>query len=81
MENVKVDLGGVNTTMDFELIEIMEGIDDYPTLLGMKCDYENYWLIDLKNRMMIFEANDVRETQPLDPHQGSWCTKLVQGNL
>jgi hypothetical protein len=32
MENVEIDVAGVKTTTDFEVIEIMGGKDPYPTL-------------------------------------------------
>ena len=38
LENVEVELVGVNTFTDFEVIEIMGGIDPYPYLLGIEWD-------------------------------------------
>jgi len=35
LQNVEVDLAGVKTFVDFEVIEIMEENDPYPTLLGI----------------------------------------------
>lgn len=71
-KNVEVYLGGVKTYTGFEVIEIMGGTDPYPALLGIDWAYENYGVIDLKNRTMTFEADGMKVTQPLDPLQGQW---------
>ena len=71
LENVGFDLGGIKVSMDFELIEIMGGIDPYPSVLGIEWDCKNYGVTDLKNRIMTFEVNGMRVTQLLYPHQGS----------
>jgi len=34
-ENVEVDLAGVKTVADFEVLEILDEKDTYPTLLGI----------------------------------------------
>ena len=44
LENVEVDLAGVKTVADFEVIEILDDKDPYPTLLGhwmgiWQCNY------------------------------------------
>jgi hypothetical protein len=56
MENVEIDVAGVKTTTDFEVIEIMGDKDPYPSLLRIDWAYENYAIIDLKRDTMTFEA-------------------------
>jgi len=44
LENVEVYLASVKTTADFEVIEIMDEKDPYPTLLGIDWAFYNYLL-------------------------------------
>jgi hypothetical protein len=63
---VEIDVAGVKTTTDFELIEIMGDKVPYPSLLGIDWEYENYAIIDLKRDTMMFEADVIKVVQPLD---------------
>jgi hypothetical protein len=38
---VTVDLDGVCTKANFEVIEIVDGTTPYPSLLGLDCTFEN----------------------------------------
>jgi hypothetical protein len=60
LENVEIDVVGVNTIADFEVIEIMGDKDPYPKLLGIDWAYENYAVIDLKKDTMKFEVDGSR---------------------
>ena len=51
---VEVDIVGVKTYTDFEVIDIMGDKDLYPALLGIDWAFENYAIIDLKKELMIF---------------------------
>ena len=62
LENVEVDLVGVNNLIAFEVIEIMDKIDHYQTLLGIYWSYENYSIISLKNETMTFEDDGMKVT-------------------
>ena len=62
LEGVEVDIAGVKTYMDFEVIDIMGDKDPYPALLGIDWDFENYVIIDLKKELMIFEDGEVQVT-------------------
>jgi hypothetical protein len=77
LQNVEVDLVGVKTVVDFEVIEIIGEKDPYPTLLGIDWAYENYVVIDIKKEAMTFESDGMKVTQPLDPYQDPWYTELV----
>ena len=59
LEGVEVDIAGVKTYMDFEVIDIMGDKDPYLALLGIDWDFENYAIIDLKKELMIFEEGEV----------------------
>ena len=56
--------------MNFGAIDIMGGIVADPTLLGMGQDYQKYGVIELKKKIMTFEADGMKVTQSLDLHQG-----------
>jgi hypothetical protein len=53
---VKVNIDGVLSIVDFELIEILYGSKMYPTLLGLDWAFDNQALVDLKKRHMVFEV-------------------------
>jgi hypothetical protein len=78
---VELDLDGVKTIVDFEVIEIMGEKDPYPALLGIDWAYENYVVIDLKKETMTFESDGMKVTQPLDRYQGPQYTEPVDDNM
>jgi hypothetical protein len=53
---VIVDLDGVHTKADFEVIEIVDGITHYSTFLGLDWAFDNHAIINLKTRKMTFES-------------------------
>jgi hypothetical protein len=56
MKGVIVDMDGVRTKVDFEVIEIVDGTTPYPALLGIYWELDNQAIINLKTRKMIFES-------------------------
>jgi hypothetical protein len=81
LENVEMDVAGVKTTVDFEVIEIMGDKDPYPTLLGIHWEYDNYVIIDLKKDIVMFEVDGIKVVQPLDLYLGPRYTKPVENNM
>jgi hypothetical protein len=67
LKGVTVDLYGVCTKADFEVIEIVDNTTRYPTLLGMDWTFDNLAIINLKTRKMKFELGEYRVIAPLDP--------------
>jgi hypothetical protein len=67
LQDVEVDLHGVNKMVDFKDIEIRGGKDPYLALLVIEWAYENYVVIDLKKELMTFEVDCMKVTQPLYP--------------
>src|SRR5271155_5504632 len=53
---VPVDIDGVSTLADFEVIEIIDDSNPYPALLGIEWALDNYVVINLKRRHMTFEG-------------------------
>jgi hypothetical protein len=81
LESVEIDVAGVKTVANFEVIEIMGNKDPYPTLLGIDWDYENYALIDLNKDTMTFEVDGIKVVQPLDPYVGPKYTEPINNNM
>jgi hypothetical protein len=67
---VTIDLDGVHTNADFEVIEIVDGTTPYPTFLGLDWEFCNQAIIKLNTRKMIFESREYRVIVPLDPSEG-----------
>ena len=67
---VLVDIDGVRSFADFEVIEIIGDSRPYPALLGIDWAIGNMVVIDLKRRQMTFEDAQIRVIAPLDPFQG-----------
>jgi hypothetical protein len=70
LKGVTVDLDGVRTKEDFEVIEIVDDMTPYPTLLGLDWEFDNHAIINLKTRKMTFESEEYRVITPLDPLEG-----------
>jgi hypothetical protein len=64
---VPINRDGVINVVDFELIEIMDNSQPYPTLLRLDWAFDNKEIINLKKREMIFEGGVLKVTTPLDP--------------
>jgi hypothetical protein len=48
LEKVEVNIEGVKMKDDFEVIEIMDDFDPYPTLLGIDWAFKNNVVLNLK---------------------------------
>ena len=67
LPQVPVDIDGVRSFADFEVIEIIGDSRPYPALLGIDWAIGNMSIIDLKRRQMTFEDRQIRVIAPLDP--------------
>jgi hypothetical protein len=65
-----MNIYGVHSVEDFEVIEIVDDIKPYPTLMGLEWAFENQEIINLKRMEMTFEVGDFKFIAPLDPTQG-----------
>lgn len=75
LEKVEVNVVGVKTHIELEVIDIMGDKYSYPVLLGIDWANENYVVIYLKKELMIFEVEGLRVIHMLDPYQGPKFTK------
>ena len=76
--NVPIDIDGVITLADFEVIDLIDDGNPYPSLLGIQWEMENVAVINLKKRQMTFKGKDLRFILPLDPSQGERYTEPLQ---
>jgi hypothetical protein len=70
LKGVIVDLDGVRTKANFEVIEIVDDTTPYPTLLGLDWAFDKHAIINLKTQKMTFESGEYRVIAPLDPSEG-----------
>jgi hypothetical protein len=70
LKGVTVNLDGVCTKSDFEVIEIMDGTTPYPTFLGLDWAFDNQAIIKLNTRNMEFELGEYIVIASLDPSKG-----------
>ena len=75
--SVPVDIYGVSTLVDFEVIEIIDDSNPYPALLGIEWAIDNDAVINLKKRQMNFEGKGLRVIVPLDPSQRERYTEPI----
>jgi hypothetical protein len=78
LEHVPVDIDGVRTFVDFEVIEIVDDNFPYPVLLGIDWAFNNSIVVDLKKICMNFEGHDMRVITPLDPDEGQRYTEPIR---
>jgi len=67
---VLVDLDGVRSVTEFEVIEIVDDRNPYRALLGIEWALKNNAIINLKKRQMSFNDSKNRITAPIDPREG-----------
>ena len=70
LNGVIVDIEGASALADFEVIEIMDDNNPYPTLLGIDWAIDMNKVINLKKRMMPFERKLICIVVSLDPAEG-----------
>ena len=79
LSKIMVDIAGVKARVDFEVIEIVEDFNPYPTLLGLDWAIDMGGIVNLKKRSMVFKSNETRVVVPLDPTKGENYTEPVRG--
>ena len=73
-----VDIEGMRTHADFDVIEVVEDGGSYPALLGIGWDNDSMEIINFKKRVMTFEKQDVRVISPMDPQEGRWYIEPIR---
>jgi hypothetical protein len=77
LEHVPVDINGLRTFADFEVIDIVDDSCPYPVLLGIDWAFNNSTMVDLKKIRMKFEGDGLRVIAPLDPDEGHRYTEPI----
>ena len=70
LSNVLVDVEGLCTFSNFEVINIVDDTNPYPALLGIDWDIGNQTIINFKKRILSFENEEMRVVSPIDPLEG-----------
>jgi hypothetical protein len=78
---VEVNIEGVKIKDDFEVIDIMDEFDPYPTLLGNDWAFDNNAVLNLKKRHMSFEIDTLCVVTPLDPYEGDRYNEPVDEDV
>ena len=78
LEHVPVDIDGVRTFTDFEVIEIVDDSCPYPALLGIDWAFNNSIVVNLKKIWMTFEGDGLRVIAPLDLDECQWYTDPIR---
>jgi hypothetical protein len=69
-KGIPVDIDGVHTMANFEVIDIVDRTSPYATLLGQDWDFDNHSIINLKTSNMIFESGEYIVLTQLYPSEG-----------
>ena len=77
LSSVPVDLDGVRSLADFEVIEIIDDSMPYPVLSSIDWAFENQAIINFKKKTMSFEGNGIRVIGPLDIALGPRYIELI----
>lgn len=70
----------VRSLANFEVVEIVDDTNPYLMLLGIKWDFNNKVIINMKKSQIIFKFGYFL-VMPLDPKEGECYVKLMRGNL
>ena len=70
LSQVPIDIKGLRTFTYFEVINIVDDTNPYPTLLGIYWAIDNQTIINFKKRILSFEDNEMRVVLLIDPLEG-----------
>ena len=74
LSNVIVDVEGLRTYADFEVINIVDDTNPYPALLWIDWAMDNQTIINFKKMILSFEDEEMRVVSPIDPFEGKIYT-------
>ncbi len=77
LDHVPMDIDELRTFADFKVIEIVDEKFPYPTQLGIDWAFDNFIVINLKKRRLMFEGDGFWVIAPLDPEKGCKYTKHI----
>ena len=65
-----MDIEGLRTFADFDVINIVDDTNPYPVQLGINWEIGNQTIIKFKRMILSFEDDEMRVCVPLDPLEG-----------
>ena len=77
MSNAIVNVEGLRTYADFEVINIVDDTNPYPALLGIDWVINNQTIINFKKRIISFDDEEMRVVSFIDPFEGKRYVELV----
>ena len=78
LPNIPIDIDGVRSLADFEVIEIIDDSNLFHALLGIDWAFKNLDVINLKKKQMTFEGHNIKIMTPLDPSMGPRYSKPIR---
>ena len=81
LQHLLVEVEGMKTYADFDVIEIIDESSSYPALLKIGWDNDNLAIINFNKRVMNFENHDMKIISPLDPSEGRRYVKPLKGKF
>ena len=76
--HLTVEVEGMKTYADFDVIDVVDGKGSYPALLGIWWPNDSLAVINFKKRTMNFENQDIRVIALMDPTEGWGYVELVR---
>jgi len=70
LDKVEANIGGVNTKTNIQVIDIMDDLDPYRTLLGIDWEFDNNAILNMTKWKISFEIDTLHVISPLYPNQG-----------
>jgi hypothetical protein len=77
LKQVEVNINEVDTKEDFEVIEIMDDSNPYPSLHGIYWEFDNNTILNVKKSQMSFEIDTLHVIMPLDPNEGDIYNNIM----
>jgi hypothetical protein len=70
LRNIETYIMGISTSVDFELIDLVNGMPTYPTLVGRPWGRQMKENISLEKDRIKLKGNGRKIIIPLDPNEG-----------
>ena len=70
LTQVPVEIEGLKTYVDFEVIDIVDDANPSPTLLGIEWAINNQTIINFNKIILTFEDSYIMAIAPIDPLEG-----------
>ena len=70
LSQVPIDIEGLHTITNFEIINIVDDTNPYPALLEINWAIDNHTIINFKKKILSFKDNEMIVVSPIDPLEG-----------